>query len=438
MAIRLNIFKQFQSNFIMIFSILFGLLLVFLIDGWQPYLTLDSEEFPDGKIPPRVRHGELTAEERNWAITAWKYFEHNYNHETGLVNSTDKFPITTMWDTSSYLLALVSAYKLDIINEKIFHLRLTKALRSLKKLPLFQNKLPNKAYNVQTLMMVDYNDPWVENHIGWSVLDISRLMVPLYYLAWSFPEYADLIKEILKRWKLDLLVSKGEIIGAHYNDGKLELTQEGRLGYEEYAAKSLALYGLDVVKSSQYDANLKFKKIEGVYVATDSRDPKTHKAQNYIVSEPYILDGIEFGWDSYSKNLSYRVYKAQLERFKNTGIYTAVSEDHIDQSPHFIYNAVYARGKAWQTLTELGEDASNFRSISTKAAIGWYVLYEEDYTSKLIQQIMKSKDPNNGWFAGIYEKDNKVNSMLTTNTNGIILESLCFKVYGPFIKINNF
>lgn len=426
--------KDYQTNLIMILSIIIGLFLIVLIDGWQPYLTLNSEDFPNGETPPKYRHGQLTAEEKKWATTAWRFFEDNINPQTGLVNSVENVPITTMWDTASYLFALISAHKLEIIDNSTFHSKLNKILLTLAKLPLFHNRLPNKSYNTITLTMIDYGDPWKEKHVGWSALDIARLMVPLYYITWSFPEYSDLVKQIITRWDFSSLVSKGELTGASYTDDKLNITQEGRLGYEQYAAKSLMLYGLDIIKSSQYDSNLKFRKVEGIYIPTDIRDPKTHKAQNYIVSEPFILDGLEFGWDAYSKNLAYRVYRAQVERFKNTGIYTAVSEDNIDQAPHFVYNTVYAKGQEWHTITEHGISIPDAKSLSTKASIGWYVLYNDSYTAELIPQISKAIKPNKGWFAGIYEKNGKINAILTANTNAIILEALYFKQCGNFIQ----
>lgn len=244
-----------------------------------------------------------------------------------------------------------------------------------------------------------------------------------------------LIQKIIGRWDLTSIASEGELTGGEYsNSKKLKVIQEGRLGYEQYAAKSLMLYGLDTTKSSQYDKNLKFKKIEGVNIPTDIRNPKTHTAQNYLVSEPFILDGLEFGWDAYSKELAYRVYQAQVARFKKTGIYTAVTEDNIDRPPYFIYNSVYNNGKPWQAVTETGVSMPDTKAVSSKAALGWYVLYNEEYTTQLMKHVSRASTPDKGWFAGIYENNNKINAILTANTNGIILEALYFKQFGNFVQ----
>ena len=42
------------------------------------------------------------------ARTAWKYFENNYQPDTGLVNAVNDYPSTTMWDTASYMGGLMA------------------------------------------------------------------------------------------------------------------------------------------------------------------------------------------------------------------------------------------------------------------------------------------------------------------------------------------
>ena len=218
-------------------------------------------------------------------------------------------------------------------------------------------------------------------------------------------------------------------------NGKTLYVQEGRLGYEEYAAKSFTLMGLDVANALRYTDFLRLVDIYGTSVATDSRDPLQFQAHNYVVSEPYILDGLEFGWDHLSKELAWRVYQAQAARFKETGILTAVSEDNIDQAPYFVYNTVYTDGKPWNAITEKGEDASQFKSLSTKAVFGWHVLYETDYTKKLMGKMEALADPAKGWYSGLYEVTGKPNKAITANTNGIILEALAYKQTGQLMKL---
>ena len=184
--------------------------------------------------------------------------------------------------------------------------------------------------------------------------------------------------------------------------------------------------GLDVNNALSYYDHLKLVSIDGVRVPTDSRSADKYRAHVYAVSEPYILDGLEFGWDASSRAFARDIYEVQRNRFARSGVLTAVSEDNLDQAPYFAYNTVWADGKAWNTITDEGKDVSQFRSLSTKAAMGWIALYHDDYTARLRAALEGLSDPAKGWFAGRYERDGKENRALTANTNAIVLESLCY------------
>ncbi len=385
----------------------------------------------DMKLPPQRN---LTEEEKKWALIAWKYFQNNTIESTGLANSANAYKSTTLWDSSSYLLAVISAKRLEIIDQKEFVSRVNKFLATMLVIPLYEKKLPNKAYNTETLKMVDYNNKATEKGLGWSAIDIGRLMVPLNILVWNYPEFTSQVKAITKHWDLNAAVKKGDMYGALNEEGKTVYLQEGRLGYEEYASKSFQLVGLDVSSAIDYTSWLKFISIEGINIPTDSRTPEKFTAHNYVVSEPYILDGIEYGWDQMSREFAGRVYTVQEERYKNTGKLTAVSEDNIDQAPYFVYNTVFTSGKKWNAITEDGTDASEFKTLSTKAAFGWHMLYETDYTKKLIEVASKLYDPNLGWYSGLYDKTGEPNKAITANTNGIILEALAYKQTGTLLK----
>jgi hypothetical protein len=417
-----------------------GLVTAFGLVGWLENVSMGSSNIPeaiveasgDVKIAPAR---QLTAQEMAWARTAWKYFQNNTIAETGLVNSVDNYNASTLWDTSSYLMAVIAAQRLGIIDQTEFDARIYRALDTLAKLPLFEGKLPNKSYNTISLQMVDYTNQPSEKGIGWSAIDIGRVLVPCNILAWDYPQHTAGVKKVLEHWNTKALLANGVLQGATVTSkGDTRYLQEGRLGYEEYAAKSFNLMGLDVSNSLRYTDFLKFVNIEGIQIGTDSRDPQQYGAHNYVVSEPYILDGIEFGWDHISQELAWRVYKAQEKRAASTGILTAVSEDNIDQPPYFVYNTVFTNGKAWNAISEKGADASQFKTLSTKAAFGWDMLYETDYTKKLVEKAATLADPQRGWYSGLYEATGQPNKAITANTNGIILEALAYKQGGKFIK----
>lgn len=401
----------------------------FALSPSGPVITASSER--QGLRKPRP----LDERERQFAQLAWKYFENNVDAGSGLPGSVDKFPSATMWDTGSYLLAVISAQQLKLIDSREFDRRIDAALSALGALPLFDQQLPNKAYNTKTLQMTDYTNTPNERGVGWSVIDIGRLLVPLNVLVWQYPQHTASVRSVIGKWHIANMSQGGELFGARVDKaGKTELVQEGRLGYEQYTAKTFSLMGLDATTSSNYTRQLAIVDIYGVKVGHDRRIPSLFGAQNYVISEPYVLDGLEFGWDSASHELAWRVYLAQQRRFERTGILTAVTEDHIDRKPYFVYNTVFSDGKPWNAITENGSDASAFRTLSVKAAFGWYALFNTDYSRKLVAAVAPLHDAERGWYAGRYEASGKLNTAITANTNAVVLQSMAFIQNGPLIR----
>lgn len=428
--------KKARGQIVFLVGLIAGLVIIMKLE------KLNSENSPQQSFQvektmniPAPTPARLSGEEMEWAKTAWQYFVNNTDPKTGLVNSVDNYPSTTMWDAGSYLLAVISSYRLGIIDSADFNARISRSLESLASLPLFDNLLPNKVYNVKTLEMVNYQNKKSDRGIGWSAIDIGRLMVPFNILVWNYPSYTVAASKVLARWKFSSLLNDGYLQGAAVDkNGKTVMLQEGRIGYEEYAAKSFTLIGKDVAKALKYQDHLKYIDVYGLKIPTDRRDPKELDAHNYVVSENYILDGIEFGWDAVSAEFAYRVYRAQEERYNKTGTLTAVSEDHLDRDPYFVYNTVFTDGKTWNCITEDGKDAGKYKTISIKSVFGWHCLYSTSYTGKLIDSIKEQKDSSKGWYAGIYEQDGKPNKAISCNTNAIILESLCYKQFGKLIN----
>lgn len=441
MSLRSNIVKA-RSHIVFIAALMCAFTLAIALESVEPpeaaLSRVKSKIVPSRNVPALPEPRSLDDWELQAAEIAWTYFENNYRPETGLVNSVDGYPAATLWDTSSYMMALISAQRLNLIARDVFHARMKKLLESLYQMDLYDDQLPNKSYNTLSLDMVDYTNRKSERGIGWSAIDVGRVLVPFNVLVWNYPEHTAAATKVLQKWDFDALVSEGEMIGAQLDeDENTEYVQEGRLGYEEYASKSLSLLGKDLDVAFSYENNLRFIEIYGIKVATDARDPEIFNAHNYVVSEPYILDGIEFGWDTRSSELAWRVFNAQRERYEDTGVLTAVSEDNIDTAPYFVYNTVYTSGKTWNAITEDGEDASEFKSLSTKAVVGWHVLYANDYTELLIDAIADNYDAEKGWYSGIYERTGVPNKAITANTNGIILEALAFARFGTLVSLYN-
>lgn len=108
-----------RSHIIFILGLLVAFGLVFMLETAQFELKAPNQAgITLSANIPQPLHGDLTEEEKQWAKIAWTYFQKNYQPETGLVDSVEKYPLSTMWDTASYLMAIISAHRLEIIDTK--------------------------------------------------------------------------------------------------------------------------------------------------------------------------------------------------------------------------------------------------------------------------------------------------------------------------------
>jgi hypothetical protein len=398
------------------------------------------------------RNGALTAEEMRVARIAWKYFERNYQEATGLVNAADQFPSTTMWDIAAYMAALVAVNELGIIDQKLFDYRVEKMFSSFMKISLYRDELPNKCYNTISLEKVNYGNQPME--IGFSAIDLARFLMWCKIIKERYPQHGDRVDDFILRWKFkNVIDSTGMLFGASVDNndgGKTKYLQEGRLGYEEYSAKCFQLWGFNTelaAKPEPFDT----RSIYGIEIPYDTRDPRVLGAHNYVVSESYVLDGIELNWDKGTDRESndaehtdkliaefaQRVYKVQEERFRRTGIMTARTEHQLDGPPYFVYDAVFTDGYPWNTITEPGEYVPQFAAVALKGALGLWALWETKYTDSLFSYIKNAFDPEKGFYEGIYErKGNDVIKAFTMNNNGIMLETLLYKVKGKLMRFS--
>lgn len=385
-----------------------------------------------GLVPQPARG--LTAQDWQSAASAWHYFESHFRAETGFVDAIHDHPSATLWDQGSYLLALIAAQGLGLIDAEAFDQRSTAFLGGLERLPLFDGQLPNKAYDTRSLAMVDYANTPVPEGIGWSALDIARLLMALRALEMRAPSYGPQIRTLLGGWDLAAMTAEGRLWGSSRHQGQTQYHQEGRIGYEQYGARAAALWGLDALDASTARPILAWQEVSGVQVAADRRRAKDFGAITPVVSEPYLLQAFETGLNAEGRLLASRVYQAQEARARHTGKATMVSEDHIDQAPHFLYGSVFGNGVDWAVVAEDGSAHPELRTVSLKAAFGWDALYGTDYTQTVLAE-MAPLAGEQGWYAGRYEEDGRINLALTLNTNAVVLEALHYKLTGPLLRV---
>ncbi|MDQ6962744.1 MAG: DUF3131 domain-containing protein [Mariprofundaceae bacterium] len=435
-AIKAAVIAWFMKWKSTIYTFIWGLLMALAVICW-PYFDSKEEVEPEiekvGLAEGCIKPNALTAEDKKFASVAWKYFENNYQAATGFTNSTDGYPSTTMWDTGSVIAAMVTARELKLINAADFHQRMSKMLSSLSTIPLFDGEAPNKVYHAESSQMVDYGNKLAPKGIGTSILDLARLVSWLNILSCLYPEYHDTAMQVITRWSYCRTIRNGQMYGFSFRKDTTKVVQEGRVGYEQYAGAIFEMVGFDQRVSKSYENKFRdTTEIYGVPVAFDKRDAATKGANNYVVTESYVLDIIENGEDPVKNKLMKNIFNVQKKRWQDTGVLTAVSEDNIDREPWFLYNTIYVNGDTWATIKDDGKDFSQFKSLSVKAAYGLAVLFpEESYSKKLLKAIRPVHDPEKGWYSGIYEdKELSFNKALSGNTNGIILETILYKMYG--------
>ncbi|GAC1491096.1 MAG: hypothetical protein NVS2B14_03410 [Chamaesiphon sp.] len=402
----------------------------------KPGTAISSKEIVSASTPyvaPGV--GSLTPQEMETARLAWRYFQNNWNEKTGMVNSVDGFVSVTMWDQAAAIAALVSARELGIVPVEDFHTKMQVMLKTLATLPLYKQELPNKVYNSKTLIPVNYGKEDKREEIGFSALDLGRMAMWLKIVGAKYPELKADTEAVWKHWKVKRLTKDGQLYGTAIVNGKEMYNQEGRLGYENYAAYGLKLWGLDVKQALNPQLHVAFVNLFGQGVPYDTRNYQNSGANNYVLSEPYILDGIETGFQSLPKPYADRILAAQEARYKATKDLTALTEDNLDRAPYFVYNTLYVNGEPWATITDNREKNNQLRFLSAKASTGWYVLYNTVYTQQLFDFVQNKLKSDKGWYNGFYEFLGQPNKALTANNNGVILESLLYKKVGKPLTV---
>jgi hypothetical protein len=394
-----------------------------------PIISASTVTVPT-QLSPAVDRWSV-GDHRTAAKTAWKYFEHNWDQKTGLVHSVDRLPWTTIWDQGSALLGIHSARQLGLITPKRFQERIKTTLTTLETLPLTPSGLPHKAYDTETAQMLDLTmRPDPTGSSGYSALDIARMLGALHILRYHYPELKPQIERIVTRWQLRQLVqSDGQIYGlSRSSQGKLQRVQEGRSGYEQYAAHLLQLWNIQA-PTALNNPLVDQQEIDGVLLEIDRRNLQNSGASNYLTNDPYLLLALEVGIPAKLKTQVDHLLLVQEKRFQKTGILTAVNEDSLDRFPYFLYYNISANGEIWQPITTKGKAYPQFRFLSTKAAFAWSAFKpNHPYTQALQQTVQTLKDPDRGYYSGRYENSNQgINQAINVNTNAIILESLLYR-----------
>lgn len=367
------------------------------------------------------------------ARTAWAFVQRETS-PAGFIGATETYPYMTVWDMASSFAAAQSALDLDIIDQPHYRAFIDRALTTIEGMPLYDGAAFNKLYASRSGAMVDRSLKASTQGYGWSVLDHGRMLVWLRIIAARDSSFAARTQAIVSRLNMGRLVQHGYLYGEDLDpeSGKTRSYQEGRVGYEQYAAGGFALWGARAEKALSFTTNGKPVTVEGATVLADAR------GNDLLTSEPFVMQGLELGWTGADwRPLSLAVLAAQEARFRETGIVTMISEDALPVAPaYFYYYLLWHNGKAFVVTNPSGTPSDSFpRWVSAKAAFGYHALAPSDYTWRALQTVKYGATTNRGWAAGVFEGTQTATKTFNLNTAALVLESAAYAVRGcPLIQ----
>lgn len=365
------------------------------------------------------------------AASAWKQFDGLWNPRTGLAAATPDYARLTPWDIASVIAANYAGHRLGLLPESEYRKRMRTTLRTLATMPLYRKAVFHKMYFANNARMVSRTGKETTVGYGWSATDLGRLLVWLRILAETDPEFRPAAQRIVRRINFDETVRDGYMWGGLLGTrGKLWRFQEGRIGYEQYAAAGFSYWGANVQGALDVKRNAKPTTVLGVPILADIR------GLDRLNSEPFVLMGMELGMTGDMEELARNVLAAQQARFEKTGNLTMVSEDAVSVPPYyFYYYCVLCNGRAFTVdVAEPGKHLDSPRWVSTKASFGYHVLYGTDYTRRVLEAVAKAQT-SRGWSSGVFEESLKPTHTYDINTAAIVLEAALYKKTGrPFIS----
>lgn len=364
------------------------------------------------------------------AIIAWRQFERLWVPESGLARATFDYDKLTTWDIGSVLGALYAGRVLGFLEEADYRERMCVTLETLEGMPLFQDSVFHKLYDSHTGRMVERSGRASDRGYAWSATDLGRFLVWLRIIGSTDSSLTQLTTRIARRMKLDRVVDNGYMYGEDATPGRRRYHfQEGRVGYEQYAARGFALWGHDVALAADINTNSQPVEVYGIEL------PKDARGLDRLTSEPFILLGLEVGWNDEEAKVAKALLEVQAERYRRTKIVTIVSEDAVGIEPHyFYYYCVYCSGRAF--VIESHEPGRRFNSPrwqSTKATFGWHALLPSEYTALAVRRIQRAR-ASVGWSSGVMERSNTATRSYDINTAAVILEAAAYRKLGrPFL-----
>ena len=374
----------------------------------------------------------ISITDERYARNAWQYFQANYQ-TTGLVSDRSDLDGATLWGMGDYLAALHAAQSLGTISNSQFDQRVRHLLGALREMPLFAGELPHRAYRATDLTPVDYGGNQRPEGNGWSGLDVGRLLAALHTLKTCHPAYTEAVDQIALDWSYLRVVRNGFLASAQLEENdrgrdRIRVNPATLLGYEEYAARAFQLWGFDVSRSvvgNEYDT----VSVEGQPIPLQRKGIRTDSAESLnTTSTPFILYGLEFGFDPKMRAHVDAIFQAEAARYERTGTFSASGTTLISQDPYVVHNALVSQGQPWKAVTSTGEDTTDSRMVSTAVAFAYLTLYpDHPYSQALWQATLDLYNPVLGYYEGFFEQAGRTAIGFSGGTNSLILQALLHK-----------
>lgn len=362
------------------------------------------------------------------AKVAWSYFENNTNPDTGLTHATSwranetfqAYKFSTMWDTGSQILAILSAHSIGIIEDTEFTERANAVLAGLQTSTFKGLKLPKGK--ASTNLKATGDDKY-------DASDTARLLTALHLLG-TYSKTDLGITQIVEGWDLNETIrdgipmtARGSRFGSSY-----------RSNYAAYIARAFALWGFPVeapysepLWGSAFDHSVHYLQDAGKF--------------GPIGTEPHLLEEVELGISKYARAASDALFAAQIEKYLSTGNLTCVSEGPINRAPWFVYQGFQIDKTGGRWTFETLDPRPRFKTkgfrravdvLNSKAAFLWHVYRPCDYTDLLVEKVReKAKIRSLGFSPGVFSVTGTSDQAYSDiNTNGVILQAIAYRLNG--------
>jgi hypothetical protein len=342
---------------------------------------------------------------------------------TGLVQATPGWAHITLWDVGSLLGAVYAAGELGALTPAERDEWMGQLLQTLRTAPTFDDAAYNRVYVAANGRMVDGDDRPSDVGSGWSTTDLGRLLIWLKVVESRLPAHAEAARAVAERIDFGRIVKGGYLHGADRKNGRVIQYEEGRVGYEQYAARGFELWGHPAARALDATANAEPIQVLGHTLLHDRR------GRDKLTSEPFILMGMELGYDDTFAGLSRAMLAVQEARYRRTGRVTIVSEDAVEVAPwYFYYYSVYSEGEEFAVRAH-GPVTDGPRWVSAKAAFAWHSLFPSEYTWKAVQTVQPARGAQ-GWASGVFEGGHRSTGVRNLNTAAVIIEAALYRKLG--------